>query len=99
VVGVARIVNELSVPAHFSDERREAFERGKRSPAFPAGAAIVDEARFKNRLEDIDERMVDNAVTEVAHAYLARFRIAQNKGFKRSWLVRSGFESSMKRGG
>lgn len=76
VVCVTRIVNKLSVPAHFSDERREALERGKCSSAFPAGVAIVDEARFKNRLEDIDESMMDNAVTEVAHAYLARFRIA-----------------------
>ena len=77
-------------PRDFARELLEAFDRGERSPAAPARVAVVNEARFEDRLEDVDERGMDDAIAEVALADNTRFGIAENELLQRPGTIRFG---------
>ena len=61
----------------FSLELVKPFERGQRALTYTARVTVVDESRLEYWLEDVDERVVDDAVAEGADTDHSRFRIAE----------------------
>src|SRR5262249_2010537 len=61
---------------------------GERSLAPSAGVAVVDEARLEDRLEDVDERVMDDAVAKIALADHPRLGIAQDELLQRPGTIR-----------
>jgi len=57
----------------------------------------VDKARLQDRLEDVDERVVDDAVAEIAHADRSCFWVTQDEFTQRFWSVCSRSEFSRER--
>lgn len=70
----------------------ESFDCVVRSFSFSARVAVVDESWFIDWLEDVDERVVDDAVAEVALADDACFWVSEDEALQWLWLVGFRFE-------
>ena len=78
---------QFAVARHFSQEKVEPFQSGKSALAFPVCVSVVDEATFKNRADDVAERMVNDPVPEMRCADFPSFRVADCERGERTRLV------------
>lgn len=74
----------------------EAFEREQRAVAAPVCVAVVDECFVEERLNDLDERVMNDAVAEVGPTNPSCFRVTEDERCDGSWYVRLCLQFSLK---
>lgn len=68
----------------------ETLQSGGCALALAVGIRVVDKTALKDGADDVDERVMDDPVTEMRGAYLPRLGVADCEGGEGLWLVGFG---------
>lgn len=93
VIVVYRMTGQCAVMCCLSQECSIAVECACCASSFSACVAVVDESWFVDWLEDVDERVVDDSVAELAFIDYSRLWIAEHES--REWLWRVAFGAQL----